>query len=75
MKPVLDTVQGYYSKYRTVKIITHTGFKRTIFVTKRNKIIKDVIKIFPNHPKDCTCGHKKSESIVWNKEEISRTNP
>lgn len=75
MKLGIDTVHGYFSKYRSVKIITHIGFKRTIFINKKNKVIKDVIKIYNSHPLDCSCGFKKSKTITWNTEEIKKTNP
>ena len=49
------------SEYQT-KIITHTGYRRIVKFRHSDKTkVKDEIKLFKNHAKDCLCGITSSE--------------
>lgn len=72
---MIETVQGFYSELRTTEIRHHKGFKQTLMVTKENKIIKNDIIVYKNHDKSCECGFTESTVIVFNEQEIRRTQP
>ena len=44
------------------KIITHTGYRRIVkFRHSDQKKVKDEVKLFKNHAKDCPCNTLQTE--------------
>jgi len=53
---MIETVQTINGKEYQTKIITHTGYRRVVkFRHSNQEKIKDEVRLFKNHSKECGC--------------------